>query len=65
VGTVLKMGGKVNKGRMGARFRKKAANVHLSALNGRCCGSELRAWAKADRIRAGQGDYERARTSLE
>jgi hypothetical protein len=53
VGTVLKMGEKVNKRRMARNFGGSGRTFVLVALNGKCSGSELRAWTKADRIRAG------------
>src|SRR5882762_9458423 len=45
--------------------QRKGRTARLAALYWKLNGSELRALAKADRIRAGQGDYESAWTTFE
>src|SRR6267154_308776 len=45
--------------------QRKGRTARLAALYRKLSGSELRALAKADRIRAGQGDYESAWTTFE
>src|SRR5712671_1225839 len=64
-GTVLKMSNKVNERRMDWEEQRKGRTARLAALYRKLSGSELRALAKADRIRAGQEDYESACTTFE
>src|SRR6266850_4240077 len=45
--------------------QRKGRTARSAALYWKLTGSELRALAKADRIRAGQGDYESAWTTFE